>query len=374
MKRIERYLFSQFLSAVMFACLAITIVVWFSQAIRMLSLVINNGGSVWSFVSLMVLLLPTFMPLLLPFSLAVGVLFVYHRLVIESELVVMRAAGFSPAALTKPALYLAGIIALVGYFLTCFLAPIANHEFVRLQYQIRSDLSVLLLHTGSFTDVSQGLTFYARDRGKTGNLEGILIHDTRKAGHPTTIMADSGEMVHAAQGPNILVKHGVRQEMDSATGQLSQLSFDSYMVDLSSLGGDFSQRWVEPRERSMVDLLWPKDKDLDQVAHNRFFAEFNLRLVLPFLAVTFTLIACVGTLTGTFDRRGMMIRVAASALAIVCIEGAVITLYNMTAKQPILAIGLYLVTFGPVPFLYRRLVVDRPLRPARLPPLVEPAT
>ncbi len=364
MKRIDRYLFSQFLTAVVFACAAITIVVWFSQAIRMLSLVINNGGSVWSFVALMLLLLPTFLPLLLPFSLAVGVLFVYHRLVTESELVVMRAAGLSPADIARPALMLAGTVALLGYFLTTFIAPIANHEFVRLQYQIRSDLSVLLLHTGNFNDVSTGLTFYARERGPQGELRGILMHDTRKAGHPTTIMADSGELVHTQAGPNILVKHGMRQEMDSASGQLSQLSFDSYMVDLSSLGGNFSERWVEPRERSMKELLAPSDK-IDDAMKTRFLAEFHMRLVLPFLAVTFTLIACVAALTGSFDRRGMNLRVAAAALAIIVLEGIVITLYNLTAKQIWLAVLLYAVVFLPVPFLYQRLMADRPSRPMR---------
>jgi lipopolysaccharide export system permease protein len=233
---------------------------------------------------------------------------------------------------------------------------------------------VLLLNTGSFTDVSTGLTFYARDRGSEGNLRGILIHDTRKAGHPTTIMADSGELVHTQKGANILVKHGTRQEMDSATGQISQLSFDSYMVDLSSLGGDFSQRWIEPRERGMADLLWPPDKHVDEGLRMRLLSEFHMRLVFPALAITFTLIACVAALTGAFDRRGMTMRVIGAALAIVLLEGVVITLYNLMAKQIWLVVLLYGVAFLPIPLLYRQLAVDRPLRAPRLPPLPEPAS
>ncbi|HVY12533.1 MAG TPA: LptF/LptG family permease [Alphaproteobacteria bacterium] len=365
MTRLHRYLFFQFLSAVAFACLAITIVVWFSQAIRMMSLVINNGGSLMSFLALMVLLLPTFMPLLLPVSLAVGVMFVFHRLITESELVVMRAAGMSPMDITKPALALAAMIAGLGYFLTVIVAPVANHEFVRLQYEIRSDLSMLMLHTGSFNDVSKGLTFYARDRGSNGDLRGILIHDTRKAGHPTTIMANSGELVHAPEGPRILVHHGMRQEIDSATGQLSQLSFEGYMVDLSSIGGSFDQRWIEPRERSMLQLIAKPTNQPDTANRQRFLSEFHMRLTLPFLAFTFTLVVCVVALTGNFDRRGMLLRVIIGALAISAIEAGLLTAVNLMAKQGWMVVVLYAVVFAPVPFLYQRLMQDGLRRPTQ---------
>ncbi len=364
MNRLERYLFTQFLGTVLFTCFAVTLVVWFSQAVRMLSLVINYGGSLGAFLKLMLLLLPTFLPLLLPICLTIGLLFVYQRLVSESELVVMRAAGLSPLALARPALNLAAILALIGYFLTLYIAPIANHEFVRLQYKIRGDLSVLMLHTGSFNDITQGLTFYARERGKDGELKGLLIHDTRKEGRPVTIMADAGELVHAPEGPRILVHNGMRQEMESATGQLSQLSFDSYMVDLSSVGDNFSERWVEPRERSLAQLLAPPVTQDDINMRSSFIAELHMRFALPFLSITFTLIACAAVLTGPFDRRGLLRRVALAAAGVVALEAAVLAVFNLMAKQPWMGVLLYMLALGPLPILYRRLADGAPPRPA----------
>ncbi|MBI3419376.1 MAG: LPS export ABC transporter permease LptF [Proteobacteria bacterium] len=365
MNRIGRYLFSQFLGAVLFACLAITLVVWFSQAIRMLSLVINNGGSVWGFLELMILLLPTFLPLLLPLALAVGVLFVYHRLITESELVVLRAAGLSPLVLAKPALLLAGIMMVAGYLLTVFIAPVANHEFTRLKYEIRNDLSVLLVHTGRFNDVSKGLTFYARDRGPQGELRGILMHDARKKDHPSTIMADSGELVHAEQGPRIIVKHGIRQEMDRNTGQLSQLGFESYMVDLSTLDDNFSQRWLPPRERSTFDLLSKSANRTDATNRGKLFSEFHMRMVLPFLSITFALVACVSVLTGGFDRRGITQRLVLAGITVVVIEAGMLAIFNMMVRDPWLVMVLYIMALAPVPFLYGRLAGDHALKRPR---------
>jgi lipopolysaccharide export system permease protein len=361
MNRIDRYLFMQFLGAVGFTCLAITVVVWFSQGIRLLSLVINNGGSVWSFFALMVLILPTFLPLVLPASLAIGMMFVFHRLITESELVVMRASGMNALRLARPALILATLIMLLGYMLTTVIGPIANHEFVRLQYQIRNDLSVLLLHTGGFNDVSKGLTFYARERGPKGDLKGILIHDTRKAGHPATVMAETGELVHAPEGPRILVHNGMQQEMDEKTGLLSQLSFDTYMVDLSSLADNFDSRFVEPRERPTFSLLNPPP-GLETPVLNKFASEFHMRLVLPFVAIPFALIVCIVALTGNFDRRGILARVAVGAIVATLIEAGVLVVFNITVKQPSLAPFFYLVAFGPAPFFYQRLAAESSLK------------
>lgn len=355
MNRIQRYLFSQLANSVFFSCLAVTVVVWFSQSVRMLTLVINNGGTLWAFLKLMTLLLPTFLPLILPLSLMVGTLFVYHRLLIESELLVMRAVGLSPLDLTKPALLLGFVVAAIGYFMAIVVAPPANHELVRLQYQIRNDHSVLLLRTGVFNDIANGLTFFARERSQNGSLLGILIHDTRKDGKPVTIMAQSGELVRTPAGPKIMIHDGVRQEVEKDNGNLSQLIFDTYLVDLSSFGDSFATRWREPRERSMVELLNPTGTDTYPITVARFLAEFNMRLTMPFLSVTFVLIACTFILTGSFNRRGMTQKIITAAGLVVALEAAMLSAMQLIGKQPYLIALLYLIAFGPLPFLFQRL-------------------
>jgi lipopolysaccharide export system permease protein len=270
MNRVSFYLFRQILLSVLFSCLALTIVIWFSQSIKLLALVINNGGSLWSFIKLMLLILPTFLPLVLPLSLMVGALFVYHRMIMESELVVMQASGMGPMALTMPALYVGIVVALIGYALSTWIAPIANHELIRLQYQIRDDHSVLLLRTGAFNNIKEGLTFYARERGHEGEMRGILIHDTRKPEKPVTIMSESGQLVHGEHGPQVMVTNGVRQDVDRKTGNLAQLSFERYIVDLGALDDNFSSRWREPRERMMQELIAPTGNDAnpDTIKHH----------------------------------------------------------------------------------------------------------
>src|ERR1700744_381767 len=104
--RLNLYLLRQLLVAFIFSCVAVTFVILFTQSFRLLTLVIDNSSTMWYFFRLMALSIPTFLPLVLPLGLGVAVLFVYHKLAIDSELVVMRAVGFSPMRQAMPALIL----------------------------------------------------------------------------------------------------------------------------------------------------------------------------------------------------------------------------------------------------------------------------
>src|ERR1700691_424796 len=101
--RLDLYMFRQLVTAFLFAGLAVTFVILFTQSFRLLSLVIDNSATMLFFFRLMALSVPTFLPLVLPLGLGVAVLFVYHKLAVDSELVVMRAAGVSPMRQALPA-------------------------------------------------------------------------------------------------------------------------------------------------------------------------------------------------------------------------------------------------------------------------------
>ena len=193
MRRISPLSLPQLATAFLFAAVTVTFVILFTQSFRLLSLVISNSASTDD-------LLPASgahraglsCRLVLPLAMGVGVLFVYHKLAVDSELVVMRAAGISPLRLSPnlPLCWLA-LVMIVCYILTLFISPVANRALVELQYKVRDSYAVFLSRPGNFNDITEGLTFYARKRGSQGELEGILIHDVRQPQMPVTIMADT---------------------------------------------------------------------------------------------------------------------------------------------------------------------------------------
>ena len=65
-----------------------TAVIWLTQSLRLLDLVINRGQSAGTFAYLTVLLLPTMLTIIVPIAFFAGTLFALHKLNTDSELVV----------------------------------------------------------------------------------------------------------------------------------------------------------------------------------------------------------------------------------------------------------------------------------------------
>lgn len=367
MKRLGFYLFRQLATAFVFAGLAVTFVVLFTQMFRLLSLVIDNSSTLWIFLQLLGLSIPTFLPLVLPLSLGVAVTFVYHKLAIDSELVVMRAAGISPLRLAAPALLLAGIVMIVCYSLTLWLTPAANRELVSLEYKMRDNFAVLLSRPGSFNDITDGLTFFARGRGPNGSLEGILIHDVRKPDQPVTIMAESGQIMDNHGQPQLIIFNGRRQEMHMDTGQLSQLAFEQYVLDLDALRAASPPRLPDPREMSVFGLLHPSAEILKVRGLNTLTAELHQRLASPLLALSYALIGLTAILAGEFNRRGMGKRLLIAALAIVVVQAFNMSMNGIIARHIWLTPFLYIVALMPTPLCLAFLGVEFLRRFMRIP-------
>lgn len=353
------YLFRQLALTFAFTAGAVTFVVLFTQLFRLLSLVIDNSGTVFVFAELMALSVPTFLPLVLPLAMGIATLFAYHKLATDSELVVMHAAGISPLRQSRPAILLATLMLLACYGLTLSLTPAANRQLVRLQYKVRDSYAILLSRPGTFNDLSEGLTFYAQKRASGNVLEGILIHDTRNPDMPVTIMADSGKILEDAKQPQIAIFNGRRQELDRATGKLSEFAFGQYMLDLNLLRSMPGQRLPDPREQTVSELLNPTKEMLKHRANRKQLnAELHQRLASPILSLSFTLISLCAVYAGSFNRRGLAWRVISAALAMVVVQAAFMALNSLVPRAQELAVLLYAAAVAPIPVCFLLLKGD----------------
>jgi lipopolysaccharide export system permease protein len=350
MNRLNLYIFREALTAFLFACVAVTFVVLFTQSFRLLSFVIDNSATGLIFLQLMGLLMPTFLPVVVPLSLGISILFIYHKMAVDSEIVVMRSAGLSPLRLAMPALALAAFVTVLCLALTTWITPAANRQLVELQYRVRDNFSIYLVRPGAFNDLAEGLTFYVRARGQEGELQDILVHDVRRPGSPVTIMADRGQFAMVNNEPQIMVFKGKRQEFNRETGHLQQLDFDRYVLDLKLLRTGTSKRLPDPREQTMAEL-WnpPADPALRRRSLEQTRAEFHQRLASPLLAFGFTLIGLSAVLAGEFNRRGMAKRLVLAAAAIIALQVAMLSLTSLIARNTWLIPFLYLTALLPFP-------------------------
>lgn len=342
MRRIDRYILRQLAGPFLFFAGTLTGVIWITQSLRFVDLIINKGLSAGLFFYLTLLILPGVWALILPIALFASVLYTYFRLSADRELAVMGAAGLGPTALARPALALAAAVTLATYLLTLWLMPLGQRSFAGLKADLRTNLSYVLLQEGAFNTIGTGLTVYIRARGGSGELHGILVHDGRTPERPATMMAERGALIRTEQGPRLVLLAGNRQQVDRSSGQLSMLYFDRYTLDLAPFIEAGQEHWLEPGERYLSELFHPGDSPDDVANADRLRAEGHDRLTAPLYGFAFALIGLAAMFAGEFSRRGLGWRVAAAIVAACATRLIGLALVNLTAAFPAAAPLIYL--------------------------------
>ena len=345
--RIDRYILRQLLGALVAVTGGLVALMWLTQSLRFVELVVNRGLSFRVFLQLTSLLLPNFVALLLPITTFVVVQFVYQRLAGDRELTVMRGAGLSPYALARPALVLAVIGTLATYGLNLYIVPAALGAFREFQFEIRNKVAAFLLQEGVFTQVSDNLTVYIRARTADGTLSGILIDDARDKTSHATIIAESGRLIADSDVPRVLLVNGSRQEIDHQSGRLNVLTFAQNTVELASAGKPGEQRFRDPSEMSIAELLHPNAAVVFERDFGKLRMEAHRRMSAPLTVISFALVALVSVLTGMFRRYGGLWRPVAATLVMVALVAGGLALGNLAARQPVLLPLIWLHAIGP---------------------------
>ena len=347
--RLWIYLFRQLATS----CLLVTAVlcgaIWLVLSLRVIEFALTAGASFGLFAQVMASMLPTSLPMILPLGVLVGLLFTYNRLIQESELIVMRAAGIGPVSLAGPALAVVAVFTAVGLFLTMVISPIANREVVRLQQIMRAGLSNVVLREGQFTEIGSGLTVYVRDRAGPNELAGLVVHDLRTPERPSTLVAARGSVLASGDVLRLLVRDGTRQELDRATGRVSELTFERYAIEFELPRPAVGARVPDARERATWSLLTPTSDDLaSERSRNRLVVEFNQRLAMPLLIPAMALVALILLLNEEHNRRGRTRRLVAATAIAVGLQVTLLAMLNLSVRDARLVPLIYLPVLAPV--------------------------
>lgn len=351
MNSITRYIFRQTAFVMLFLTAALSFVIWLSQSLRFVDMVVNRGLPVSDFLWLAMLVTPRFITLILPFACFIATIYVYNRLITDRELIVLRGAGMSNMNLSRPAIILGLVTVIIAYVFNIYLLPVAYREFSDLRYKISGDYSSMLLQEGSFNTLPSRITIFVRERQGAGILKGILVHDGRDADEPVTYMAHEGRLVQTDRGPRLVLIEGNRQQISRSDGSISFLQFEKQTIDIN-LASDATPvgRKRKPEEMFLWELFDPElsTDDFYGPIFARYRVEGHGRIASPLLALGFVVIALAFLLSGDFSRRGQSTRIVTASQLIVAIYGISLASFNIASDDIRLAPVLYAVVLLPV--------------------------
>ncbi len=324
MSLIERYIFRIASFAFLTGLVALTAIIWLTQALRELNLVTGKGQTLLVFFKVTFYGLPALVMVIAPIALFVAVLYTLNRLNGDSELIVMNAAGIPPRNILKPLAMLTLIVSMTVGVMTLFAMPESFRSLRTLITKIRADVVTRIVQEGKFITLDQGIVFHYRERLPGGAMGGVMIHDSRDPKTSATYLAARGVVTEVEGSTYLLLGQGSMQRQQQGGRESAIIAFERYVFDLDQFeqGGGVIQ--YKPRERRTWELLTLDRNDpFVRSIYGRFRAELHDRLTNPLypLATLAIAFAALGNARTTRQGRGTAIVGAVAALILMRIAG-----------------------------------------------------
>ena len=285
--------------------LAMTGIVWLTQSLRFIDLIVIKGLPLEIFINLTILIIPKLLVTIIPFIGFLASLITYIRLNNDSEIISMKSAGINNFKIILPALIFGISLGILTLFLENLFSPYAYNKFKNLQYEIRNNYISTLFQEKVFSSPIQGLTIFIKERDQIGNLEGIMIHDARDKNKKISINAEQGKIVSTPKGARFLLINGNRQEINE-NQNISILYFDQYTLNIKNYNKNNTSRFREASERKFHELINPNE-NINKIYKNEFLAEAHKRIYTPLIIVIMVLIGAMASIIGKFDRKKSVI-------------------------------------------------------------------
>jgi lipopolysaccharide export system permease protein len=348
MTLLERYILKISFSAFVACLLALTAVIWITQALRELDLLTGKGQTLFIFFTVTGLSLPALISVIAPVALFMAVIYTLNRLNGDSELIVMSAGGMAPQRLLRPFIALSVFICLVVGMISIYIMPASFQELRLLFTKIRADFVATMAKEGQFITLENGITFHYRERSGDALL-GIFMEDQRDKNKPIVYLAERGQTVETNGQAYLVLQKGSVQRKEPNSRDSSIVAFERYAVDLSAFNREDGEVVYKPRERSTTQLLFPDKSDpLYQLQPGRFRAELHERLSswlypLAMMAIAF---AALGEARTTRQGRGLAI--AAAILGVVVLRILGFAASSAAARSAAAVIAIYAVPIGTI--------------------------
>lgn len=302
-RKATSYIFFEMWPSLIVGVLVFVFILLMAQALRLTDLVLGHGVSIESVLEIVGYLSVSFLPAILPMSLLFSVLLTYGRMSQDSEMVALKAVGYSQGALTIPAIMLSALIAFLSGQTAFQLAPWGNRQFELLITKLGQTKAGATLKEGTFSEGFFDLVVYANKvDSRSGEIEKVFIYDQRSSNEvPLTIISKRGQIVNDPQKPGhsvlLLLKDG---DVHRSSETHTKIKFGSLEVRLTDPVKE-EQRAKSPQSFTMDEINDSLSKtELSEEQRRVLRIEFHKRWAITIVCLIFGIL---GVALGTNPNR-----------------------------------------------------------------------
>jgi lipopolysaccharide export system permease protein len=306
-KIIDRYIIKELIPPFLLGLLLFTFVLLLNRIFKLTDLIVAKGVPLIEVLRLVSYIMPSFLTLTIPMALLLGALVAFGRLSTDSEIVALKATGFSLYRLMAPVIAFSLIAALATAYFSLYLGPEKARNFKRDVFLLARTHAFAGIEEGVFNDTFKNLVIYARKVPAPNEMKGVFISDERDPNNPYVIIANRGALdIDLPTGLAYLhLYNGSIHRKENKSGSYQEINFDNntLSIDLYQklMGGDSEANKRDKREMSINELR----EMASQMAGTGkegyvLMTEYYKRFTVPFACIIF---GFLGPPLGMFSRR-----------------------------------------------------------------------
>lgn len=359
MKLIERYILRRATGMFLATLLPLLAIVWVTQALTSVNLVTDSGQSIVAFLKLATLILPSIIPLILPFALVIGVAQVLTAMNTDSELTVLNAAGSSRMTIIRPVLYLGIALSVVSFAVDNFVEPYSRMAVRKMIATAHADLLSSVVQENTFRKIADGLYVQVASRRNGGVLHGIFVADSRSPAAELIYYAREGAVDENSSA--LVMKDGeVHRKLPD--GGVSIIKFDSYAFDLTDMTKMAGEANIRAKDRDLPYLFSPDPADpVFKKNPLSFSAELHRRFTEWTFPLLFALVALVFSSDARSHREARLHPMVAALLTCLFIRWATFYASNSAEESRAFIPVMYLIPLVTGYLAVRQLLGNRRL-------------
>ena len=292
MPLIDRYILRELWPSVALAIVVTTFVLFVDKLLWLTSLILRTHLDLVTSGRLLCYTLPTVSGLTLPIAFLIGCTLTFNRLSMDSEYIVLKAAGISLYRLLMPLFAAAVVVYGLSSVILMYVAPWGFQGLQRLFFEVARSRAHYHLRPHEFNDMFKGLVLYVeRTVPEVQRIEGVFIADTRSE-VAQVITAQRGELLTQSEAMRVVLRleQGTIHRYAAPYKRYHLLHFGRYDVTLDLDTYLAGQKRDEVRPRELFPSQFRAEIERRQALgkNSREFILFWHKLfALPFACIIF---------------------------------------------------------------------------------------
>lgn len=284
MKKIDFYILKQFLKNFFSAFFIIMLIFVFHTIWMYIDEFAGKGLSVWIIIKFIIFVIPSLIPIILPFTVVLSSTMTLGALGENYEIAAMKASGISLIRMVRSLILFMLFLSICVFFTANNLQPLSTEKASNLRANVAKVQPSLAISEGIFTHINQFSIKVDKKTGENGEfLHGVTIHLTEENKNTTLIKSKEGELVNNNRLPDVLqliLKDGtyykdIKSNRPQETHPFIKSKFEVYTMNIDISNFNKNVDFNEQHQFSSAKML-----NVNKLSHSIDSLKNNLNQVI----------------------------------------------------------------------------------------------